>query len=56
MNCPKCGKRLTLLTLRGDKWYSHTYSFAYAMSDALMCDYSKKIESYKSIKSRRLGK
>jgi len=44
MQCPKCGKRLTVLTLKGDKWYSHTYSFAHAISDKPMCDYSKKIE------------
>ena len=44
MKCPKCNKRLKLLSHKGAKWYSHAYSFAYIMSDKPMCDYSKKLE------------
>jgi len=45
MECPKCGKQLKLLTLKGVKWYSHTYSLAYVMSDKPMCDYSRKLKA-----------
>ena len=42
--CPKCGKNLKTLSHKGDKWLSHTYSFAHVMADKPMCDYSKKLE------------
>jgi len=43
MRCPKCDKPLKAITIKGERWLGHTYSFAYAMSDKPMCDYSKKI-------------
>ena len=44
MKCPKCNKQLKVITIKGEKWYGHSYSFAYAMSDKVMCDYSKRVE------------
>lgn len=43
MKCPKCGKQLKILSHKSERWYSHTYSFSYVMSDKPMCSYSQKI-------------
>jgi len=43
MKCPKCGKQLKLIHLRAGDFYSHSYTVAHAMSNKIMCDYSRKI-------------
>ena len=45
MKCPKCGKRLKTIIVKGEKWYSHTYPLVHVMSDKPMCDYSQKLKT-----------
>ncbi len=43
MKCPKCGKLLKKITIKGDNWLGHSYTLLEVMRDVSMCDYSIKV-------------